>query len=146
MRQIPSPRGAISFWFFDWTVSYNNFLCETSCCPIFAFSITSARPRIMFLNNSVTHLTPEDGCEVKQPKPSKLSSQQDEDKSPNNYSNNTIPSSTKLRIKPNSVTTRGPLPFGSSTGQYYTTTSYVRPPVVQFLPSRSRPPVLGLCF
>ena len=30
----------------------------------------------------------------------KLSSQQDKDKSPNNYSNHTIPSSTKLRKKP----------------------------------------------
>ena len=36
----------------------------------------------MVLNNSFTHLTPKDGCEVQQPKRSDIPSQQDEDKSP----------------------------------------------------------------
>ena len=43
--------------------------------------------------------SPDEGYRVQWPKRRELSSQQDEDKSPNNYSNNTIPSSTKLRKK-----------------------------------------------
>ena len=51
-------------------------------------------------NNSFTHLTPEDGCEVQQPKRSDIPSQQDEDKSPKiPLQKTTIPSSKNLGKK-----------------------------------------------
>ena len=82
------------------TERYNNFPCENPSRPnsFFAFSVTSACPRIMVLNNSFTHLTPEDGCEAQQPKRSDIPSHQDEDKSPKIPTQNiNIPSSKNLR-------------------------------------------------
>ena len=49
-----------------------------------------ALPRTMVLNNSFIHLTPEDGCEVQQPKRSNIPSQQDEDKSPKTPLQNSV--------------------------------------------------------
>ena len=72
----------------------------------FDFSITSIRLSTGFSfiaiameSTSISRTSPEEGHRVHWPKRRELSSQQDEDKSPNNYSNNTIPSSTKLRKK-----------------------------------------------
>ena len=54
----------------------------------------------MVLNNSFTHLTPEDGCEVQQQKRSDIPSHQDEDKSPKIPLHKiNIPSSKNLRKK-----------------------------------------------
>ena len=51
-------------------------------------------------STTINHTSPEEGHRVHWPKPRELSSQQDEDKGPNNLSNNnTIPSSRKLRKK-----------------------------------------------
>ena len=53
----------------------------------------------MDLNSSFTHLTPEDGCKVQQSKRFDITTQQDEDKSPNIPLHNTISSSKNLRQK-----------------------------------------------
>ena len=51
-------------------------------------------------STSISQTPPKDGHMEQWPKRRKLSSQQDEDKSLNNYLYHTIPSSTKLRKKP----------------------------------------------
>ena len=50
-------------------------------------------------STSISRTPPDDGHMEQWPKRRELSSQQDEDKSPNNYLHHTIPSSTKLRKK-----------------------------------------------
>ena len=81
----------------DILVSTSTSYVRPPVVHFFAFSVTFALPWTMVSNNSFTHLTPEDGCEVQQPKRSDIPSQQDEDKSPKTPPHNTIPSSNNLR-------------------------------------------------